>query len=777
MRAESGRPVIRAWLAAHKSLVATATSGTAVVALVTTLAVVSGGYTAQHLQLGDAAVWVAGDAKKALGRANTEIDRLNSVAAGTGESLDVVQNGRDVLMLDKEANTVAVVDPATSEAGKAVALPARDPRVDIAGDTVSLLSQATGQLWLTTVSQLSEFNAGSGSTMDLGGRTVAAMDPGGALFAYQPATRAVTRIDLSGPDPATTSVKVPASGEGANVAITAVSGRWAVLDPDQRSLYLQGRTVDLSRVLQAGDDPVLQKPSATGNAVWLATTRGLIRVPLDGGAASRPFGQASGAPAAPVTVGDCTYAAWGGGAAWRSCAASGSGARSELAGVPSNAVLAFRTNGDRVVLNDSRSGVSWAVQHSNERIDNWDELVSQKNKNELVDQSKQDTAPQYEKQQQPPVAVDDKFGARPGRVTPLPVLLNDYDPNGDVLTIDSFTGIPDAVGTLQLTNSDQQLQLNLPSTAAGTIAFDYTISDGRGGTATAHVVVTVRQPTENSPPVCVRTAKAVVQSGGRVSSAVLGDCYDPDGDAFFLASASVPVPDTVTFTPQGQVAFSDHGHGGDLKDVTLVVSDARAEGTGTLSVTVRPPGQVPIIADPFAVLAYQGQEVTVQPLAHVRGGTGTVRLSNVPAKADATLTPDYQGGTFRFQSDQVGTHNIEYTVTDGVIIATGTARIEVQAPPGANTTPIAVPHTAFIREQTTQDVDPIATDIDPSGGVLLVTAVTPPPAAAGVTVQILAQRTLRVTLGRPLDGPVDFHYRLSNGLAETTGTVTIVQLP
>ena len=43
--------------------------------------------------------------------------------------------------------------------------------------------------------------------------------------------------------------------------------------------------------------------------------------------------------------------------------------------------------------------------------------------------------------------------------------------------------------------------------------------------------------------------------------------------------------------------------------------------------------------------------------------------------------------------------------------------------------------------------------------------------------QILAQRTLRVTLGRPLDGPVDFHYRLSNGLAETTGTVTIVQLP
>jgi hypothetical protein len=277
--------------------------------------------------------------------------------------------------------------------------------------------------------------------------------------------------------------------------------------------------------------------------------------------------------------------------------------------------------------------------------------------------------------------------------------------------------------------------------------------------------------------VCTRTAKAVVQSGGRVTSQVLGNCYDPDGDAFFLASATVPAPDSVTFTPQGSVAYSDKGRGGTLKDVALVVSDSRADGIGTLSVTVRSPGSVPIIADPFAVLAYQGQEVTVSPLLHVRGGTGTVRLSNVPAKADSTITPDFQGGTFRFTSDQVGTHNLEYAVTDGVLTATGSIRIDVKAPPGARTQPIAVPHTAFIREQTTQTVDVLATDIDPSGGVLLITAVTPPPPSAGVRVEILGQRLLRVTLNRPLDAPINFHYRISNGLAETEGTVTVVQLP
>ncbi|MFP3465208.1 Ig-like domain-containing protein [Leifsonia sp. SIMBA_070] len=765
------------WLAAHKSIAATAVSGTAVAALVTTLAVVSGGYSAQHLHLDDAAVWVASDAKKSLGRANTEIDKLNTVVAGTGESLDVVQDGTDVLLIDREANTVAVVDPATAEAGKSVALPPRSPQVLLAGGHVALLSQTTGQLWLTSVSQLDQFNSGSAATVDLGGRAVSAMDPSGVLFAYQPATRTLVRTDLGTAEPATTTTKVATRGDGANVSLTSVGGHWALLDPDERTIWLDGRAVDLSSLLPEGAAPVLQQSSAGGDAVWVSSAAGLVRVPLDGSRATRPFTRATGTPAAPVTVAGCTYAAWSDGTAWRSCDPSAAGERTTLSQVPSGATLAFRANGDRVVLNDGRSGVSWAVQSGNARIDNWDELVSKKNTQELVNQTKQDTAPQYEKQEQPPVAVDDTFGARPGRVTPLPVLLNDYDPNGDVLTIDSFTGVPETQGTLELTNADQQLQISLPATATGTIPFDYTISDGRGGTATAHVTVTVRAAGENTPPVCVRNAKAVVQSGGRVTSAVLGDCYDPDGDSFYLAGSSVPAPDTVTFTPQGQVAYSDHGDGAGVKDVALTLSDGRAESAGLLAVTVRPPGQVPIIADPFAVLAYQGQEVTVSPLDHVRGGNGTVRLSTVPTKADATITPDYQGGTFRFESDQAGTHNIEYSVTDGVITATGVVRVEVKAPPGAKTAPIAVPHTAFIREQASQDVDVLSTDIDPSGGVLLVTGVTAPEASTGVRVQVLQQRTLRVTLSRPLEGPVDFHYRLSNGLADTEGTVTVVQLP
>jgi len=51
------------------------------------------------------------------------------------------------------------------------------------------------------------------------------------------------------------------------------------------------------------------------------------------------------------------------------------------------------------------------------------------------------------------------------------------------------------------------------------------------------------------------------------------------------------------------------------------------------------------------------------------------------------------------------------------------------------------------------------------------------PADSGLRVEILGQHILRVTLTRPLEEPAVFGYRVSNGLAEAEGTVTVIQLP
>ncbi|MEO8528427.1 MAG: Ig-like domain-containing protein [Pseudolysinimonas sp.] len=325
---------------------------------------------------------------------------------------------------------------------------------------------------------------------------------------------------------------------------------------------------------------------------------------------------------------------------------------------------------------------------------------------------------------------------------------------------------------------NQQIQLTLQPGASGTIGFRYTISDGRGGVATASVVVSIRTETENSPPRQMRSTRAEVAAGGRVSTQVLSDWVDPDGDAFYLTSATTASPDQVSYKPDGVVVFADSGQGGDLKSVTLTVTDGQADATGSLTIGVSPAGQLPILIQPWVAIATAGQEITVRPMLHVTGGNGLLRLNAVPARAGSTVSPSFEAGTFTFSSDEVRTHYVEFTVTDGDQTATGLVRIDVSAPPDANTRPITVPRTVFVTTLSSDVIDPTTTDIDPAGGVLVVTGVTNPANNRAVRAEVLDQRQIRVTLTAPLDGqPVTLNYRISNGLADAEGTITVVEIP
>ncbi|PJJ61566.1 Ig-like domain-containing protein [Compostimonas suwonensis] len=769
--------MISGWLAAHKSLVATATSGSLVAAIVATVAVASGGYTAQRLDLGDASVWVVNESKQAVGRVNTEVLELNSVVTSASNDIDVVQDGATVLVVDSGNSTVEIVDAASSEIVESVPLPPDDTRLFLAGDRVVIFS--AGSVWIESVDTLSSFDAGSDPTLSFDPDSVASVDPEGALVVWSPSAGEVYRVDAQDSDEVSSTDSLEGI-EGADAQVTSVGGRWAALDGTARVLHLDGASVDLSGLIPSTAQAVVQQPSAHGDTVVVAYDGGAVEVPLAGGE-PRPIVEGrSGAAAAPTVLGDCLYAAWSDGSAWQRCGdgdGDGDGIPSEIEGMPANPALSFRINGDRVVLNDSRGGASWAVQSAGERIDNWDDLIEQQQDQQQVEENDLDTPPEYDKTQAPPVAVDDEFGARPGRTTVLPVLLNDYDPNGDVLVVAQTSGVPVELGTLDLINDKQQVQLTLPGTASGQLSFDYTITDGRGGSATATVVVTVREPGENSPPQQLRTTKTLVQAGGRVTAQVLSDWIDPDGDPFYLTAASAGETDSVSYKPEGTVVFTDGGGGGERREVALTASDGTAEGSGILVVTVQPAGEVPIIVEAFEANAYTGQEIEIAPLAHVRGGTGTVRLSSVPAKPGVTVVPDYDGGTFRFVAAAEGEYYIDFAVTDGAITANGKVRVSVEDRLDENDKPVTVPHTAYIREQSVATVDVLAGDFDPAGGVLLITGVMNVPETSGLRVEVLEQRILRVTLSKPLDAPVSFTYRVSNGLAEAEGTVTIIQIP
>jgi len=771
----------RRWILAHKSLVATATSGLLVAALVATVAVVSSGYTAQRLDLGDASVWVANSAERFIGRANTEVLELNSVVESDGDDIDVVQSGATVMLLDRSDATLGIVDPATSTVVDTVALPPDAPEVFLAGANAVVHAAGSGGLWIVPLVDLPDFDADADPLLSLGSGSVVSVDDEGLLFAFSPGSQKVYRVDAA----ASTSVDATAGttlggeapGAAANAgdrfAITSVGGRWAVLDRTTSRLELPGRIVDLDGV----ESPVVQQASSSGGSVLVGHAAGMLAVALGNGGVDRLFAGASGVAAVPVTSGGCSFGAWSDGQAWRRCA-SGDGEPTVFAldAVPATTTLEFQTNQARLVLNDSRAGASWAVQSAGELIDNWDDLITEDENQEQVEENEETTEPEVEKNQLPPVAVDDEFGARPGRASPLPVLINDYDPNADVIVVSEVTAIDPAVGRLDVIDDRQKVQITLAPTATGTVSFGYTIDDGRGGTARATVLVTVRSPSENSPPQQVRVTTLEVAVGGQDSVSVLGDWVDPDGDPFYLERASATAPTRVVYTPEGTVTVSGDAVPVGGSTVTLLVSDGTAQGSGGLTVTFRAAGGVPLVADPFVVFAHAGEETTVSPLDHVRGGGGVIRLNAVPPKAGVTITPSYEEGTFRVVSDLVRSHYLEYVVTDGDQTVTGLVRVDVSSPPDPNTQPVTIPKTVFVPTLSSTTVDVAASDYDPAGGVLLVTGVFNVPPASGVRAEVLEQRSVRVTLTGPLADQVTFEYRITNGLAAAQGTITVVEI-
>lgn len=87
-----------------------------------------------------------------------------------------------------------------------------------------------------------------------------------------------------------------------------------------------------------------------------------------------------------------------------------------------------------------------------------------------------------------PVAVDDTATVRCGTIVGIDVLANDYDPDGDPITVVSAdSGGGNAAPAGSYVEFEPQM--------TGTVYVYYTIEDGNGGTASATVTVTVpRRP-------------------------------------------------------------------------------------------------------------------------------------------------------------------------------------------------------------------------------------------------------------------------------------------
>ncbi len=185
-----------------------------------------------------------------------------------------------------------------------------------------------------------------------------------------------------------------------------------------------------------------------------------------------------------------------------------------------------------------------------------------------------------------PIANADSASVAEDGTISIPVLVNDSDPDGDVLSVIAVTqGTHGAVAI----NPDKTVRYTPAANYNGSDAFTYTISDGNGGTATAAVTVTVTPV--NDPPVAANDS-ATVAAGSAVSVAVLANDTDIDGPALSVTSVTQGAHGTVGINSGQTVTYTAGLYVG-TDSFTYTVSDgAGGTATATVAVNVTAPQRV-----------------------------------------------------------------------------------------------------------------------------------------------------------------------------------------
>ena len=717
---------------------------------VATAAVLVPGYQALRPELDSGSVWVANSASGQIGAANTAVGALQDVTRVPSGNLEIVQSETAVLLVDSTNGTLRTLDPATSQLGPAVLVPP-ESSVQLRDDSVLIVDRSKGDVVLTSLADLGTGEALPDPMLELG-RGATAVLGDDRIHAASPGLGRVIEVDLASGE-SIASHRASMSPSAPQLQLSAVGDEWMLYDDTSGTLSTAGWSTRLEF-----DGVRLQQPSQSGDGIVVATEDSLIRLVPGTAIQDVLISGFAGAAAEPLVRDGCVFSVWSSGAGWSDCGAG----VVNLDGFDGTTAPQIRARGASIVATDAGSGSTWSLE-TGALIDDW---LESDDTSSPEGEGDQDAVPEIdtEARQQPPEAVDDQFGARPGRVTVLPVTRNDADPNNDPLVITEISGHPGAT----VTESGREIRLEVGEDERDDIRLRYTITDGLGGSSSATVEVTLRGEDENDAPEQVVDTTAVSMTGGTITLDALADWVDPDGDPLTLVGIEAESPDAATARPDGRVELRDGGEGG-VRRYAITVSDGVESTEGIITVTTT--AQPQLTAEPVSAVAHVGQQVVLEPLLHVHGGAGAARLHNVELPAEAAGEVHFERGTIELRPDAAGDLLFPYVVTDGTTTVQGQVRVIVLPAQTASDPPLPLPGALALPPLGTARLDVADRVADPSGATLTVTSVTS--SHPSVQASLADLRILRLELVAPLSEPATVEYTLSNGTASATGTITV----
>lgn len=758
-----------------------ATAIPVVAALAVTGAIFYPGFETADVDLNDGGVWVVNKAEGKIGHVNYQSRTLDGGVVTPLANYDLAQNGENILVRNLEQATVTTIDPAMVQFAGDNKLPA-NATFSFGTNVVAVTDSKNGKVQATDLEHISEFDSdGNEPLLEASGKVDAVVGADDTIWAVDYSANTVQSFTLDDDG-------YPVDGEPRQIdgldkmkdpQLSAVGHTAVVFEASTGTVATSDGTTSQ---IQSSANAKIQAPGPESDAVAISTEQTLVKASLKGKDIAYDQVKTAGTPIQPVRVGSCTYAAWQtSGEYLRSCDDLLQNQSVRVPEMAAQAELVFRVNRDVVVLNDIQSGQVWLTNEGMEIVSNWADLEPPAGEGESEEEETKEITdaielPERTEENQEPIAEDDTFSIRPGRTTVLPVLYNDVDPDGDLLTA-KIEGSNPSLGDISPVYDGTGFQIAVPEDAKGSASFSYVTEDGRGGMDLATVNLKVVNEETNKAPEQKRITTLHVQKGESVSKNLIPDWVDPEGDDLQLLGGTSKGDDTIRVRPDGTLIFQDDGKQLGQKEVAIQVSDGRESTKGRIIVEVSANSTVKPVTATDHVVAQVGEATSFEPLDNDTDPSGDgLRLAGIDDVSGLELKANNQSGRVTVTGERPGTFYTEYLATNGPASAPGLVRIDVRQPKDENTKPVAVRDIAQLPAGGNVLVDVLGNDTDATGGVLVVTGATDG-ADKQFSVSVERNSFVRITDVRGVTTPSTINYTISNGRESATGEIRVIPIP
>ena len=356
------------------------------------------------------------------------------------------------------------------------------------------------------------------------------------------------------------------------------------------------------------------------------------------------------------------------------------------------------------------------------------------------------------------------------------LLANDSDIDGDTLSI---SGVSNAVNGAVALNGDGNVVFTPAADFNGAATFDYTVSDGNGGTATQTVSVDVTA-VNDAPNVDMTSpvSLSLAEDGTLLITQAdfLSNASDIEGDTLSVSGVAVD-SGTITDDGDGTWAFAPGADFNGSVTLSYNVSDGTnsVADAGTITVTaVNDAPNVDMTSPVSLSLAEDGTLLITQAdfLSNATDVDGdTLSVSGVTV--DSGTVTDNGDGTWAFApgADFNGSVTLSYNVSDGTNSVADAGTITVTA---VNDAPDTLTDSAGTNEDSAVTILTSAllnNDSDVEGDTLTLTGVFN---ALGGSVNLDGNGDVVFTPTADFNGSASFDYTVSDGNGGTaTQTVTV----